>query len=72
MDPLFYNNLLTIPQQQLKNAVQGGIIIAVASTLYYLLFGGILGMSGMAGSLIKFPTSNFFITQGKPQKSRHL
>lgn len=72
MDPLFYNNLLTIPQQQLKNAVQGGIIIAVASTLYYLLFGGILGMSGMAGSLIKFPTSNIFITQGKPQKSRHL
>lgn len=66
MDPEFYKNLFTIPEAKLHSAVQGGIIIAVASSLYYLLFGGILGMSGLAGSLIKFPTSNPKFMQESP------
>lgn len=57
MDPQFYKNLFTISDQNISNSVQGGIFIALGSSLYYLLFGGILGMSGLAGSLIKFPTS---------------
>lgn len=57
MDPLFYKNLFTISETNLHRAVQGGALIALASSIYYFLFGGILGMSGMAGSLIKFPTS---------------
>lgn len=64
MDPEFYKNLFTIPEGKLHSAVQGGIIIAIASSLYYLFFGGILGMSGMAGSLIKFPTSKLEIYLG--------
>ena len=39
----------------MEGPIKGGAIIAIASTLYYLLFGGILGMSGMAGSIIKYP-----------------
>lgn len=62
MDPLFYKNLFTIEEELLRNSIHGGIIIAVASTLYYFLFGGILGMSGLAGSLIKFPTSKWAMT----------
>lgn len=62
MDPSFYKNLFTIEEELLRNSIHGGVIIAIASTLYYFLFGGILGMSGMAGSLIKFPTSNQAIT----------
>jgi hypothetical protein len=58
MDPTFYKNLFTIPEQNLHRAIQGGALIALASSLYYLLFGNILGISGMAGSLVKFPTSS--------------
>jgi hypothetical protein len=68
MDPEFYKNLLTIPSQHLQNAVQGGIIISLASSLYYMLFGGILGMSGMAGSIVKFPTSSLNLIQEKQLK----
>jgi len=64
MDPLFYNNLFTIENSALLSAVKGGAIIAVASSIYYALFGGILGMSGLAGSLVKFPTSNNNPIQG--------
>ena len=56
MDPNFYNNLFKIDEVSLKHAVLGGAIIAVASSLYYYMFGGILGVSGMAGSLVKVPT----------------
>ncbi len=63
MDPFFYNNILTIPRHALEAAVKGGIIIAAASSIYYMLFGGILGMSGMAGSVVKFPTRIICITQ---------
>ena len=55
MDPKIYNNLFTIEESSLRNAVCGGVIIAVASSLYYYMFGGILGVSGMAGSLVKNP-----------------
>lgn len=68
MDPQFYKNLFTIPEVKLHSAIQGGIIIAIASSLYYLFFGGILGMSGLAGSLIKFPTSTFLFTQDRQRK----
>lgn len=57
MDPNFYKNLFKIDEISLKHAVYGGTIIAVASSLYYYMFGGILGISGMAGSLVKVPTS---------------
>lgn len=57
MDPQFYQNLFTISELNLHRAVQGGALIALASSVYYFLFGGILGMSGMAGSVVKFPTS---------------
>jgi hypothetical protein len=70
MDPTFYNNLFTIDPKTLISAAKGGAIIAVASSIYYFLFGGILGMSGLAGSLIKFPTSNSLLTQDTPPSSK--
>lgn len=70
MDPKFYENLLTMPRQAMESAIKGGVIIAVASTIYFMLFGGILGMSGMTGSLIKFPSSFFIPIQGMQPNSR--
>ena len=62
MDPHFYNNLFTIPTQTLSSALKGGAIIAIASTIYYFLFGSALGMSGLTGSLIKYPSSTSIST----------
>lgn len=45
-----------MPRSAIEAAMKGGAIIAAASTIYYLLFGGILGMSGLAGSIVKFPS----------------
>jgi hypothetical protein len=59
MDPNFYKNLFSIDEISVKNAVCGGVIIALASSLYYYMFGGILGVSGMAGSLVKVPTRKY-------------
>jgi hypothetical protein len=41
----------------LEWAVKGGFIMAAASSIYFILFGGLLGMSGIAGSLAKYPMS---------------
>ena len=57
MDPHFYENLLQAPLESFYPAMKGGATIALASTFYYLLFGGILGMSGLTGSVVKFPQS---------------
>jgi hypothetical protein len=57
MDPHFYDSLLETPIENFYPAIKGGAIIAIASTLYYYFFGGILGMSGLTGSVVKFPTS---------------
>jgi len=43
--------------------MKGGATIALAATLYYYFFGSILGMSGLAGSIVKFPTSKNDNTQ---------
>lgn len=59
MDPHFYENLLKAPLESFYPAMKGGTTIALASTFYYLLFGGILGMSGLTGSVVKFPQSIF-------------
>ena len=56
MDPEFYYNILTVNEVTLHNAIQGGLLISLASSIYYFLFGSILGMSGIAGSLVKYPT----------------
>lgn len=61
MDPHFYNNLLNTPLEKFYPAMKGGAGIAIAATLYYFFFGSILGMSGLAGSLVKNPTSKSFI-----------
>ena len=63
MDPHFYDTLLKSPLETFYPAMKGGAIIAAASTIYYLLFGGILGMSGLTGSVVKFPRSNTLIIQ---------
>lgn len=55
MDPSFYNNLIQAPVDSFYPAMKGGATIAMAATVYYLLFGGILGMSGLTGSVVKFP-----------------
>ena len=47
--------------------MKGGATIALASTFYYLLFGGILGMSGLTGSVVKFPQSTPLTIKGKLQ-----
>lgn len=57
MDPHFYNNLINADLSSFIPAMKGGFTIAFAATLYYYFFGGILGMSGLAGSIVKFPTS---------------
>ena len=57
MDPQFYKNLLEAPLDSYYPAIKGGALLALATTIYYALFGGILGMSGLAGSIVKFPTS---------------
>ena len=57
MDPHFYDNLLNASFSDFYPAMKGGATIALASTIYYLLFGGILGMSGLTGSIVKFPKS---------------
>lgn len=59
-DPNFYHNLWTIPSQSLINAVNGGILISLASSLYFILFGNILGMSGLIGNIVKFAHRNTF------------
>ena len=59
MDPNFYNNLINVPWSNFEPAIKGGLTIAIASTVYYFVFGGILGMSGMAGSIVKFPFSTY-------------
>ncbi len=45
------------------NSILGGVLIAVASSLYYILFGGILGMSGLMGSLLKFTKGKIFFNK---------
>jgi len=35
------------------SAVEGGITIAIASSLYYMFYGNILGMSGLVGTVLK-------------------
>jgi hypothetical protein len=50
---LLVDNIKNIPEVNLHNAVKGGLIIALASSLYYILYGSVLGMSGMIGSLLK-------------------
>jgi hypothetical protein len=69
MNP-FYQNLLSAPLSSFLPAIEGGATIAAASTLYYLLFGGILGMSGLAGAIVKFPTRKDELTQEAPRGSR--
>ena len=72
MDPHFYDSLFKTPLESFYPAMKGGAIIAAASTIYYLLFGGILGMSGLTGSVVKFPTSNHLAIQLNRLNSRLL
>jgi hypothetical protein len=71
-NPPFYDNLFTIDNSALLAAAQGGAIIAVAATIYYALFGSILGMSGLTGSLVKFPTSTYALTKDTPPNLKPL
>ena len=50
-----------MPRSGIEAAMKGGTIIAIASTIYYLLFGNILGMSGLAGSVVKYPSRTLII-----------
>ena len=52
-DSDFYLNLFNIKTQSLVAALEGGITIAIAASLYYSFFGKILGISGLVGNLIK-------------------
>jgi hypothetical protein len=38
--------------------------------MYYLFFGNILGMSGLLGSLIKFPLSKYFLDLGEATRAK--
>ena len=52
-DPNFYKNIFTIDHEHIISAVEGGITIAIASSLYYMLYGNILGVSGLVGTVLK-------------------
>ena len=70
MDPTFYNNLINAPLASFYPAMKGGATIALAATLYYYFFGGILGMSGLAGSIVKFPTRTSNNIKVKPPNTK--
>jgi len=58
-DANFYKNFATINSESIIAAAYGGITIAIAASLYYLLFGYILGMSGLVGKVIDGKLSIF-------------
>jgi hypothetical protein len=58
MDLSFIANIKNIPEEKLHNAIKGGLLIALASSLYFILYGSILGMSGMIGSILKSGEKN--------------
>jgi hypothetical protein len=52
-------------------AIEGGITIAIAASLYYSFFGLILGMSGLIGKVIRgVPSTIIFYSQTTKQEDR--
>jgi hypothetical protein len=55
------------------SAVEGGITIAIAASLYYSFFGLILGMSGLIGNVIKgVPSTIIYYSQTIKQEGPSL
>lgn len=59
--PDFYKNIYRIDSETLSSAIEGGITIAIAASLYYSFFGFILGVSGLVGNVIKGTRSKSLI-----------
>lgn len=55
----FYKNISTIDFETLWSAIEGGVALAIAASLYYSFFGFILGVSGLVGHVIKGARSKF-------------
>ena len=72
MNPHFYDNLLKSSLSDFIPAIKGGATIALASSIYYLLFGGILGMSGLIGSMVKAPQGNSIINVAETTKLKTI
>ena len=52
---------IEVTSSQIYHAFIGGCLIAIASSLYYLYIGRILGMSGILGSIITNITCMNFV-----------
>lgn len=48
----FYKAFERMHPEDIGKAIEGGITIALAASLYYSLFGFILGVSGLVGNVI--------------------
>lgn len=51
-DSEFYLNIWSVDIDKLELAAYGGVIMAFACTVYYLFYGGILGMSGLCSTVL--------------------
>ena len=51
--PDFYQTIYTADPNKLQLAAFGGVILGLATSLYYIFFGGIFGVSGMCGTILR-------------------